>query len=71
MGEIKGEHWIALNPTRNDSNIGSFKINITNGKWADFATSDYGGDLISLYAYLNNISQIQAARKLKGEYYGE
>jgi hypothetical protein len=34
------------------------------GCWADFATGDQGGDLISLLAYLRGISQSEAARLL-------
>ena len=36
----------------------SLKINLSNGKWCDFATEDKGGDLISLYAAIHNLSQI-------------
>jgi hypothetical protein len=42
--------------------LGSFKINRYNGRWADFATGDKGGDPISLVAYLADISQGGAAR---------
>ena len=62
--EIGGE-WVAKNPTRNDRRAGSFKINVTTGFWADFATGDSGGDAISLYAYLNGLKQIEAARALR------
>lgn len=51
-GKIESGEYKALNPNRNDSHIGSFSINLTNGKWADFADDAKGGDLISLYAYL-------------------
>ena len=34
------------------SSRGSFSVSITTGVWADFATDDRGGDLVSLYAYL-------------------
>ncbi len=40
---------------------GSFKINIITGRWADFATQDRGGDLVSLGAYLARCSQSEAA----------
>ncbi len=62
--EIGGE-WVALNPTRNDRRAGSFKINVKTGRWADFATGGSGGDAISLYAYLNGLKQIEAARALR------
>ena len=60
-GHRQGEEWAARNPTRNDKRPGSFKINIRTGVWADFATGDQGGDVISLYAYLNQLSQSDAA----------
>lgn len=63
-GRILGGEWVALNPTRNDRRPGSFKINMTTGRWADFATNDAGGDVVSLYAYLNGLSQVAAARAL-------
>lgn len=60
-GMREGREWVALNPTRDDNNTGSFRINITTGKWADFATGDAGGDIVSLHAYLRGISQYDAA----------
>ena len=59
-----GSEYIALNPTRNDKNLGSFRINTTTWKWADFATGDKGGDIISLYAYIKGINQLNAAKEL-------
>ena len=64
-GKQIGGEWVALNPTRQDRRAGSFKINIKTGIWSDFATGDRGGDPISLYAYLNGLRQIEAARKLR------
>jgi hypothetical protein len=63
-GKIVGNEWIACNPRRADQKPGSFKINIRSGKWADFATGDKGGDIISLAAYLGNLRQSEAARNL-------
>ena len=60
-GRIIGREYIARNPTRDDKHLGSFRVNLHSGRWADFATNDSGGDLIGLYAYLNNISQARAA----------
>lgn len=46
----------------------SMSININTGKWADFANPDLaGGDLISLYAAIKGIKQIEAARELAGD----
>ena len=61
-GRVSGCEYVALNPTREDHHPGSFRINIQTGHWADFAANYKGGDLISLYAYINNISQAQAAK---------
>ncbi len=63
-GRVTGNEYVALNPTRTDKSLGSFKINLQNGNWCDFATNDKGGDLISLYAYLKSLSQAEAARDL-------
>ncbi|MFI5165001.1 MAG: hypothetical protein ACHQQS_00105 [Thermoanaerobaculales bacterium] len=63
-GHREGREWVALNPTRVDHHLGSFRINLDTGRWADFATNDRGGDPISLLAYLNNCSQLDAAHDL-------
>lgn len=51
-GKYKGHEFFALNPTRADKHLGSFAVNTHSGAWADYATNDAGGDLVSLYAYL-------------------
>jgi hypothetical protein len=63
-GRMQGREWVALNPTRVDRKAGSFRINTETGIWADFATPDRGGDAISLFAYLQGLSQGDAARAL-------
>ena len=63
-GRREGQEWVALNPTRTDSHLGSFKVNLVTGQWADFATGDKGGDLISLYGYLYGLKNGQAATRL-------
>lgn len=60
-GQRRGHEWVSTNPLRADSKPGSFSINLDTGAWADFATGDKGGDLISLYAYLQGIDQAEAA----------
>lgn len=68
-GRWEGDEWVALNPLRSDQQSGSFKVNRRTGRWADFATNDKGGDLISLYSLLNGrISQVEAARRLASEF---
>ena len=63
-GRWQGTEWVALNPRRVDRHFGSFRVNLRSGKWADFATGDRGGDIVSLAAYLAGCSQIEAARRL-------
>jgi hypothetical protein len=63
-GRREGNEWVARNPTRADTHLGSFKINLRTGRWADFATGDKGGDAISLAAHLHGLSQVHAARRL-------
>jgi hypothetical protein len=63
-GHKRGKEWVSKNPTRHDQSEGSFSVNMATGSWADFATDDRGGDLISLYAYLNGLPQSQAARDI-------
>ena len=65
-GKQQGREWIARNPRRGDRNPGSFKVNLDSGRWADFATSDRGGDPVSLAAFLFALGQAEAARKLAG-----
>lgn len=62
--EDNGE-WVALNPTREDKQAGSFKVNLRTGAWIDNATDDRGGDAISLYAFLHQ-SQCSQAASSKG-----
>ncbi len=64
-GAVRGEEYIVRNPTRVDRRPGSFKINLRTGHWADFATGDRGGDVISLIAYINRIGQLDAARLIE------
>jgi hypothetical protein len=63
-GKRVGGEYVVLNPIRADRRLGSFKINVRTGRWSDFATGDKGGDPVSLVAYLECISQVDAARRL-------
>jgi hypothetical protein len=63
-GRREGNEYLALNPRRVDRHLGSFRANLKTGRWADFATGDRGGDIISLVAYVKNISQYEAAKGL-------
>ncbi len=47
----------------------SCSVNLSTGMWADFAgdADEAGGDLIALYAAINNLGQGQAARQLMSQ----
>jgi hypothetical protein len=54
-GERRGQEWVARNPNRADNKLGSFSINLTTGKWSDFAADDRSSrtwPCLSLVAYL-------------------
>ena len=63
-GRRQGREYVALNPRRADRHLGSFRVNLATGKWSDFATDDRGGDVVSLAAYLFDIPQAEAARRV-------
>ena len=66
-GRVVGGEYLALNPRRADVHLGSFKVRLTGvraGCWSDFATRDHGGDLVSLVAYIEDVNQGEAARRL-------
>ncbi len=69
-GKLQGREYVVRNPTRQDDRPGSFKINVDTGLWLDGATGDQGGDLISLYAYLNRFDSQYEAAKALGESLG-
>ncbi len=66
-GRRRGNEWVARNPTRADGKPGSFSVNLTSGKWADFATGDRGGDLVSLRAYLDGSNQGDALKAVSAD----
>jgi hypothetical protein len=66
-GKWQGDEWVARNPKRNDQHSGSFKVNRKTFAWADFATADRGRDAVSLYAWLHDLTQGDAARRLAVE----
>jgi predicted P-loop ATPase len=43
-------------------------VNLTNGRWADFAAEEKGGDLISLYAAMHGLDNGKAAVQLSRDY---
>ena len=63
-GRLEGHEYVARNPLRPDRRLGSFKVNVSSGRWADFATGDGGGDLVSLAAFVSGLPQREAAIRL-------
>jgi hypothetical protein len=63
-GRFEGREYVALNPSRADNNLGSFKINCQTGEWSEFATGAKGGDVISWYAHAHGLNQGEAARHI-------
>jgi hypothetical protein len=63
-GKFIGREYVVRNPRRNDRRPGSFSINIRTGRWADFASGNKGGDVVSLAAFIFNLEQSEAARRL-------
>jgi hypothetical protein len=66
-GRREGNEWVALNPRRADRSLGSFKVNLHTGRWADFVIGVKGGDPVSLLAYLKGVPPTEAARLLAEE----
>jgi hypothetical protein len=63
-GKRRGAEYVVKNPKRADTRAGSFSINLRTGRWADFATGDKGGDVVSLAAYLFNLRQGEACDRV-------
>lgn len=67
-GEYQGKEFVAYNPKRNDTQLGSFKINSETGRFGDFAMDGCAGwDLIALAAYCWGCSNADAAKRLLDE----
>ena len=65
-GSSSNGNWCARNPTRDDRHP-SFSVSLETGAFCDFATSDKGGDIVALRAYLDRSDQVAAARKIADE----
>ncbi len=65
-GTLRGQEYSCGN-LRGDPGD-SLKVNIQTGKWADFASNEKGGDLTSLYAAIEGVSQGEAAKRLAEEF---
>ena len=52
-GRRRGHEWVCGDLAGGEGT--SLSVNLLSGRWADFATSDRGGDLISLYAAIHEL----------------
>lgn len=64
-GQIEGSDYVALNPRRNDSKLGSFRIDIQTGRFHDFATGDSSGSILDLASFVYDCDLLTAAQKLQ------
>lgn len=65
-GKLLGKEWTCGDLLGGEGK--SCKINIESGAWQDFQTGEKGGDLISLYAAIKKVTQIEAAKELSEKY---
>ena len=67
-GHVERLEYVARNPKRADRRPGSFRVHIGSGPkagvWRDFAADVGGADPVSLCAYLHDLGQADAARRL-------
>lgn len=61
-GVLRGQEFVVGNLHGDKGE--SLSINVRSGKWADFASGQKGGDLVSLYAAMHGIGQGDAFREL-------
>ena len=59
-GRRRGHEWVCGDLAGGEGT--SLSVNLLSGRWADFATSDRGGDLISLYAAIHELPMAEAYR---------
>jgi len=65
-GKDQGREYLALNPKRSDSKLGSLATNRDSGAGGDFATGETWGDLVALAAWRFDCTQLDAAERLAG-----
>jgi hypothetical protein len=58
-GVVKGHEYVCSSLSGGEG--ASCSVNLTSGKWGDFATGEGGADLVSLYAAINGLSMGKAA----------
>jgi hypothetical protein len=64
-GVVRGHEYVCGSLSGGTGN--STSVNLTNGRWADFASDEKGNDLISLYAAINGLSMGKAAVQVARE----
>lgn len=61
--DMQGPEWKAAR--QSEGGMGdSLSVNLHTGVWSHFAADESGGDLVSLFAYVQGLTQIEAARQL-------
>lgn len=63
-GKDQGREYLALNPKRSDSKLGSLSTNRDSGAGGDFATGETWGELVALTAWRFDCAQLEAAERL-------
>lgn len=63
-GKDQAREYLALNPKRSDSKVGSLSVNRDSGAGGDFATGETWGDLVAMTAWRFDCSQMDAAERL-------
>jgi hypothetical protein len=61
-GRRRGHEWVCGDLSGGEGT--SLSVNLLSGRWADFATSDRGGDLVDLYAAIHELTLGEAYREL-------
>jgi hypothetical protein len=63
-GQVNGHEYEARDLCYADPHVGILRVNLRNGKWKRLATGERGYDVISLFAFIHNVSQGRAAHLL-------
>ncbi|MDP3650926.1 MAG: virulence protein E, partial [Rhodoferax sp.] len=64
-GVVKGHEYVCGSLSGGEGT--SCSVNLSNGKWGDFATGEGGNDLTSLYAAIHDLSMGKAALQVARE----
>lgn len=58
-GVQRGHEWVCSSLSGGTGT--SLSVSLSNGRWADFATGESGGDLLGLYAAIHGLPMVRAA----------